>query len=250
MIYKSLAHLYDVFMEDVPYEDWLKNIEHYLEKYNIKPKTVLDLGCGTGQMSILFAKKGCEVTGADISEEMLTEAYNNAVKAGVNPLFVQQDMREFSSPEGYDLIISLCDCLNYITDKDDLKKVFENCKNTLNDNGLFIFDLNTPYKLKEILGNGSFCQTTDSYAFTCENCFDEDKNICEYYVNIFSENPDGSYERAEECHYERAYSVEEIKGLLKETGFKLLETADADGLEAPTETTERIYFTVRKDNEI
>lgn len=247
-MYKNLSGLYDTFMEDVPYNIWLENIEHYLKKYSLAPKTVLDLGCGTGQITVLLCEKGYDVTGADISEEMLSVAYDKALKAGVNPFFICQDMRELTLPAPYDLIVSLCDCINYITNKNDLKKVFKNCRAALNKNGLFIFDLNTPYKLREILGDNTFCQTTDTAAFTCENCFDEETGICEYYLNLFSQNPDLTYSRYEEFHYERAYETEEITALLREAGLKLLEIADAETLDSPTETTERIYYIARKED--
>ncbi len=247
-MYESLSKYYDIYMEEVPYEKWLENIEYFLNKYNKRGKTLLDLGCGTGTMSVLFSKAGFKVTGIDLSEDMLSEAAQKAEEEGERIFFSCQDMREFEVLGGFDVIVSLCDCMNYITEAENLKEVFKNCRKALKDGGIFIFDINTVYKLKEVLGCGSFCETEEDSAFTCENYFDDETNINEYYVNIFAKAEDGRYERFEELHCERAYTVGEIEGLLKEVGLRLYETADAETLGEPFETSERIYFIAGKED--
>ncbi|MCD7904393.1 MAG: hypothetical protein LUG24_02220 [Clostridiales bacterium] len=151
-------------------------------------------------------------------------------------------MRDFKVLEPFDIIISLCDSINYITEKAELKEVFLSCRRALKKEGILIFDINTLYKLKEVLGCNSFCETREDSAFTCENYFDGETNINEYYVNIFSKRKDGSYDRFEELHCERAYETEEIEELLKETDFNVLEISDAESLGEPWEESERIYF--------
>ncbi|MCC8098109.1 MAG: hypothetical protein LIO44_06090 [Eubacterium sp.] len=155
-------------------------------------------------------------------------------------------MREFQVLEPLDAIISHSDWMTYVTEGEDLKKAFKNCLNALKDGGLLIFDINSVYKLKEVLGCDSFCEANEDSAFTCENYFDEETGINEYYVNIFNEDENGKYDRYEEVHREKAYSEEEIEALLKEAGFLLLEKADAESLEKPCDTSERIYFICRK----
>lgn len=246
-MYETLASLYDLYMEDVPYEKWLDNICSYMQKYCNNPKTVLDLGCGTGTMSVLLKKKGFDVTGIDISADMLAEASSKAFDEGLDIVFSQQDMKSFEAPFAFDVIISLCDCINYITDPEELGLVFESCRKNLAAGGLFIFDINSRHKLRNILGDGSFCSTDERSAFTCENFYDDEDNICRYYVNLFIEDEDGRYSRYEELHRERGYTEEEIRELLEKSGFKVYETADADTLGKVTDTTERIYFISGKE---
>ncbi len=246
-MYNELSLLYDQYMEEVPYKKWFENIEHYLAKYNKNPNTVLDLGCGTGTMALMLSEQGYNVTAIDLSEDMLAVASQKAFEANKQIIFSNQDMCSFSLPCPVDLIISLCDCINYITTNQELLQVFKNCYNNLNSGGMLIFDINSIYKLKDVLGFTSFCQTSEGSAVTCENYFDKDSFINEYYVNIFIKTKSGKYERFEEYHYEKAYSTEEIIFLLKQAGFSVYETADANTLSSVTPTTERIYFLAGKD---
>ncbi|MCD8159419.1 MAG: class I SAM-dependent methyltransferase, partial [Clostridiales bacterium] len=232
--------------DEVPYEEWFENIKYFLKKYGVKGKRVLDLGCGTGTMSILLKKGGFDVSGIDISEDMLAVAAEKAEEENTDIFFSCQDMRSFEVLKPFDAVISLCDCMNYVTEGEDLKKALKSCRKALNDGGILIFDINSAYKLKEVLGCDSFCEANEDSAFTCENYFDEETGINEYYVNIFTEDENGKYDRFEELHREKAYSEEEIETLLKEAGFELLEKADAESLEKPYEKSERIYFICRK----
>ncbi len=245
-MYETLAGLYDYYMDEVPYEKWLDNMVGYFNKYGNNIKNVLDLGCGTGSMSILLKQKGYDITGLDISEEMLAEAANKTYEAGLKIDYICQDMVALEVAKPYDAVISLCDCMNYITEDAELKKVFKNCYKALKPGGLFIFDMNSPYKLREVLGCDSFCETSALSAYTCENYFDEESGINEYYVNFFIKEKDGKYSRHEEIHLERAYEISQVEAMLKEAGFEVLEIADSDTLNTPEETTERFYFVAKR----
>ena len=146
--YQDFAQVYDLFMKDVPYDKWVEYIEAIWKKFNCEPKLMAELGCGTGTMTTLFAKKGIEMIGIDSSEAMLSMAQEKAIHQNVDILYLLQDMREFELYGTVDCIISVCDSMNYILDEKDILKTFKWVNNYLNPKGLFIFDLNTEYKYK------------------------------------------------------------------------------------------------------
>lgn len=240
--YEGFASIYDIFMGDVDYDGWVEYIEKIWKKYKKEPKLIAELGCGTGNITGRLAKKGYDMIGIDISEEMLSVAREKAAEEGDDILYLLQDMTEFELYGTVDIILSLCDSMNYITDKEDMLKVFKLANNYLDPHGLFIFDLNMEYKFKNVLSDNTFAETTDDAAYIWENTYDEDEKINEYYVNFFinDENTD-MYERVEECHYERAYSLDEIKELIKESGMKFVAAYDAFTFDEPKENSERIY---------
>ena len=245
--YESFASVYDMFMEDIDYDMWLEYIKKICGKYNISPKLGLDLGCGTGNMTIRMAQSGIDMIGIDISEQMLSEAVQKSEKEGLKILYLLQDMREFELYGTVDIIISLCDSINYVTEPDDLLTVFKLVNNYLDPKGIFIFDVNTEYKFKELLGCNNFSQTADDAAYIWENFYDEEEKINEYYMNFFIKDAHSEkYNRFEEFHYERAYGIDEIKALLAESGLEFLAVYDAFTFEPPKENSQRLYFVARE----
>lgn len=245
--YESFAAVYDMFMDDIDYDMWVSYLEKILKKEGLKPALALDLGCGTGNMTSRLAKKGIDMIGIDFSEQMLNEAVKKAKEENLDILYLLQDMREFELYGTVDLIISLCDSINYITESDDLLTVFKLVNNYLDPKGLFVFDLNTEYKFKETMGDNSFSQTADDAAYIWENYYDEDEKINEYYMNFFIKDSDSDkYTRFEEFHYERAYSVEEVKDLLNEAGLEFVAVYDAFTFNPPKEDSTRLYFIARE----
>jgi len=246
--YESFASVYDIFMDDIDYDMWLHYVKDICKKEGLIPKLGLDLGCGTGNMTHRLAKEGIDMIGIDISEQMLSEASKKARSEGLDILYLLQDMREFELYGTVDLIISLCDSLNYITEADDLLTVFKLVNNYLDPKGLFIFDLNTEYKFKEVFGDNSFSYTTDDAAYIWENYYDEEEKINEYYVNFFiKDNDSQKYTRFEEFHYEKAYCIKEIKELLAEAGLEFVACYDAFTFNKPSEESTRIYFVAREN---
>ena len=244
--YNAFAKVYDVFMEDTPYEKWKDFIFKELEKYKVTPKIMCDLGCGTGTLSRLFAKEGIEMIGIDGSEEMLMEARELAMEEELNILYLMQEMSEFELYGTVDVIYSSCDSLNYLLEEEALKQTFKWVNNYLEPKGLFIFDMNMPYKYKNILGEHVFAQQSEDAAYIWENYYDEEEQMNEFIVNFFIQNEEGTYERTEEEHYQRAYELEHIKRLLKEAGLELLAVYD-DYSDLPyTEQTERATFVARE----
>ena len=154
-------------------------------------------------------------------------------------------MREFELIGKVDAIVSLCDSLNYITEKADLLEVFKRVHNYLEKDGLFVFDINTIYKFQNILSDNSFCETTENSAYTWENYYDEEERINEFYTNFFVENSDGLYERYEEFHYEKGYTIEEIKELLGMAGLEFEAVYDELTFEEPKEESQKVFFVAK-----
>ncbi len=247
-IYEDFAEVYDTFMENIPYDDWLLYIQKIFDKFNLKPKLIADLGCGTGNLAIPLAKKGYELIGIDFSSHMLLKAKEKSIKENVNILYLQQDMKNFELYGTVDCIISICDSINYILKKEDLLQVFKLVNNYLDPKGLFIFDINTIYKFENILADNSFCQTTEGSAYTLENYFDNEKMINEFYTNFFIEDKKTRlYRRFEEVHYEKAYSIEEIKELIQKSGLHLLGIYNELTFDKPKKDSQRVFFVAREN---
>lgn len=244
--YESFASVYDLFMRDINYDEWIKYIEKLWDNFNINPKLVCELGCGTGNISLRLAKKGRDVIGIDISEDMLSKARQKAENEKLDVLFLHQDMCDFELYGTVDCILCLCDSLNYITEKDDILTVFKLVNNYLHPNGVFIFDLNTEHKFKNIYSDNTFSEITEDAAYIWENYYDEDEQINEYYLNFFVKNHKGSYDRMEEEHYERAYSLDTIKALIEQSGLKFEAAYDAFSFDSSREDSERIYVVARE----
>ncbi|HPT76338.1 MAG TPA: class I SAM-dependent methyltransferase [Defluviitaleaceae bacterium] len=245
--YKSFALVYDLFMQEVPYEEWVKYIEKIWERFNCFPELMAELGCGTGNLTTLFAKKGIDMIGIDNSPDMLTIAKEKALSEHLDILYLLQDMREFELYGTVDCIISLCDSLNYILDEEDLLQTFKWVNNYLNPGGLFIFDMNTEYKYKYILGDNIFADSYDEAAFIWNNFYDEDKALNEYHLTLFIRQEDTNlYERYEEIHYEKMYSVSQLIGLIEKAGLEFLAVYDAYSFDPPKENSERLFFVARE----
>lgn len=245
--YKSFAQIYDLFMRDVPYDNWICYLEKLWSQYNLTPKLIAELGCGTGNITIRLAKKQYDMIGIDISSDMLTIAKQKSFEQNLNILYLLQDITAFELYGTVDCIISLCDSLNYILKENHLFQTFKLVNNYLNPNGLFIFDLNTEYKFKKVLAKNTFAETTKTAAYIWENYYDNQKKLNEYYMNFFIKTKD-SYKRFEELHYEKSYSIDTIKKLLAKAGLKLLNVYDAFTFNEPKKNSERVYFIAQKQS--
>lgn len=245
-MYNEFAWVYDTFMEDTPYEKWVAFIEDAMKEHGITPKVICDLGCGTGTMCELFAQKGIDVIGIDGSEEMLMVARESAMEQELDILYLLQDMSAFELYGTVDVIYSACDSINYLLEEDKVLNTFKWVNNYLEKGGLFIFDLNTPYKYKTILNEKVFAEQTEDAAYIWENYYDEAQEINEYSVTFFIEDEDGKYIRAEEVHHQRAYTVERIKALLEEAGMELVGVYDDYTKAAYHEASERVTFIAKE----
>lgn len=237
--YTDFAYIYDKLI-DQDYERWADYIEEIFKKHNVKPKLILDLGCGTGSITNILAKRGYDMIGVDLSPDMLNVARDKAYEDELDVLYLCQDIREFELYGTVDAIICTLDVLNYITDPKDLKRVFSLVKNYLNPDGIFIFDINTKHKLKNTLGNNTFINDENGIFYTWENEYSE--NISNQYLTFFAETEDGLYERFDENHVQRAYTTEEIKGNLEENKLTFEAQYALFSFEKPDDCCEKTVF--------
>ena len=231
-MYQQFAEVYDEFMQEVPYSQWADYIEKIWKEQGQSPELVLDLACGTGSLSIELAQRGYDMIGVDQSQDMLGQAREKADEAGTPILFLEQDMQEFELYGTVDSIICTCDSLNYLLEAEDVRKVFRLADNYLNPGGLFIFDVNTEYKFRQILGERTIAETYEDAAYIWQNYYYEDEKINEYQVTFFQKQEEGElYSREEETHYERAYDQAELTGWLEEAGLRVVGVYDAFTME-------------------
>ena len=247
--YTGFAQVYDTFMDNVPYEEWTDYYKEILREHGIMDGIVLDLGCGTGSMTELLAEQGYDMIGVDNSEEMLAEAMEKRVESGQDILYLLQDMQEFELYGTVRAIVSVCDCVNYVTEKNELQEVFRLVNNYLDPQGIFIFDFNTVYKYKEVMGDTVIAEDRGECSFIWDNYYYDEEKINEYDLTLFirEEGKEKNlYRKYQETHYQRGYTLDEMKELIQSSGL-IFETAyDAFTHEAPTEKSERIYIIARE----
>lgn len=245
--YTSFASVYDTFMDNIPYEEWAEYLIGLLKEYNVREGLVLDLGCGTGNMTELLAGAGFDMIGIDNAEEMLGIAMEKRSQSGHDILYLLQDMREFELYGTVKAIVSICDSMNYITEEGDLLEVFRLANNYLDPDGVFIFDFNTVYKYQQVLGDQTIAEEREECSFIWENCYYEDERINEYQLSLFirEENSD-LYRKYQETHFQKAYDLETIRELVTEAGLEYITAYDAFTRKAPAETSERIYVIARE----
>lgn len=246
--YTSFAAVYDTFMDNIPYEEWKSYLEELLKEYGVQDGLVLDLGCGTGTMTELLAADGYDMIGVDNSEEMLEIAREKQIKSGHEILYLLQDMREFELYGTVGAVFSICDSLNYITEPEELKQVFRWVNNYLDPGGIFIFDFNTEYKYREVLGNQVIAEDRDECSFIWENYYNHTSMINEYELTLFvREDEEASlYRKYQESHFQKAYTLREMRGLLEKAGLKFVAAYDAYTKKAPMYTSERITVIARE----
>lgn len=243
--YGIFASVYDLLTENVEYDKRAEYINSIIKKFSGKEKGVLlDLACGTGTLSELFSAQGYDVIGIDNSPDMLSIAMNKKYESGNNIQYVCQDMREIDLYGNVAITVCALDSLNHLKSFDDVKKVFQRVFKFTENGGLFIFDMNTVYKHREVLGNNTFVYDTDDVYCVWQNSCEGD--TVSIYLDFFMPDDDGLYERYSEDFTETAYPVGQIKNALTETGFEILAVYGDDSFEDITDTTERVIFTVRK----
>lgn len=249
--YTVFASVYDSFMDNIPYDTWSSYIAGLLKHYGVEKGLVCELGCGTGGMTRRLSDKGYDMIGIDISEDMLNIAREKDMdehgRQHGSILYIEQDMREFELYGTVAAVVSLCDSMNYILEDEDMVKVFKLVNNYLDPGGVFVFDLKTEYYFKEILGSRIIAENHDDCSIIWENEYFEENMINQYELSIFikkclnaDEKPDNIYEKSEEVHFQRAYSLDKIKALLEKSGLEFLNAYDYETYEEPSEHSERI----------
>lgn len=244
--YTSFASVYDTFMDNVPYEKWGSYICSMLCKYGINDGIVLDLGCGTGTMTEFLAGYGYDMIGVDNSEDMLELAMEKRLKSGHDILYLLQDMRAFELYGTVRAVVSVCDSVNYMTEPEDLREVFRLVNNYLDPGGIFLFDFNTDYKYREVMGDCTIAEDRGDCSFIWDNYYYEEEQINEYDLTLFireaaaGEGTGQLYRKYTETHYQRGYTLDEIKELLQSAGLIFLEAHDMETGREVSEKSERI----------
>ena len=204
--YTTFAQVYDLFMDNVPYEEWSEYLLSVLKEYGIHSGVICDLGCGTGKMTRLLAKAGYDMIGVDLSEDML------AIASGQNEegiLYLCQDMCELELYGTAKAMVSVCDSINYLLEEDEIVWTLQSVNRYLEPGGIFIFDFNTVYKYETVLGDTTICENREEGSFIWENYYDKEEQINEYDLTLFirEEKQEQLYRKFEETHYQRGYSL-------------------------------------------
>ena len=246
--YHNLAASYDRLTNDVDYGAIVTFYHQILEREGVKPRTAVDLACGTGSVALLLAQKGYAVTGVDMSEEMLTVAFQRAMEQERQPMFVCQMLQQLHLPRGVDLAVCALDGLDYILNPDDCRMAIARVYKALNPGGIFIFDVNTPEKLRAMDGQVFLDEDDDVYC-VWRGEFDEETNICSYGMDLFQREGE-AWHRSFEEHREYAYTREQLTQYLKDAGFTHIRVYADGRMEPPAPGEQRIYFSARKGKRI
>ena len=237
-MYEQFATVYDEMMEEIPYDKWFIKFQEILKEHGITSGHVCELGCGTGEMVSRFAKAGYEVTGIDISPDMLAKACEKT--EGMEKIsYFEEDMTDVSLHKPADVVLCICDSMNYLLSTEEIFAMFRCIKEALAEDGVAILDMKTAYCFQKVMGNQTRVDETEEALMIWDNTYDEETCINEYLLTIFTEDKaTGMYARYDECHEQRAYTEDEIKSCLKETSLRLVKSW--------TEDEVRTYFVIQR----
>ncbi len=272
--YTDFASVYDTFMDETPYGEWAEYIHKLIKEYGIsKPvkrvsgadackvtetsdkqivsdeeildsekNLVLDLGCGTGTLTELLYAKGYDMIGVDFSQEMLNIAIAKRERSGSEILYLCQDMRELDLYSTVGTVISVCDSVNYLLEDEEVIETFRLVNNYLYPGGVFIFDFNTVYKYEQVIGDTTIAENREDCSFIWDNFYHEEEHINEYDLTIFVKEKKELFRKFSETHYQRGYTLEEMKKFVEKAGLKFIKAIDADTHKTPGKESERIYI--------
>lgn len=235
--YTSFAEVYDVFMDNVPYGEWAEYIIGLLGEYHIESGIVAELGCGTGSMTRLLYAAGYDMIGIDASLDMLEIA--RMKESGI--LYLMQDMREFELYGTVAAIVSVCDCVNYVTEPDGLLDVFKLVNNYLDPGGIFVFDFHPEIYYRDLLGDATFAEDREEMSFIWDNTYEPETRLNIYDISVFVREESDRYRKFQETHYQRGYTLEEMQDLIERSGLKLLAMYDAFTHEPARPDSERVH---------
>lgn len=243
--YGVFAKYYDILMSDVDYKGRALYIREIFKRHGIASNIILDLACGTGKISFELAKAGFEVIGVDVSPDMLSQAMSKLGSKADNPVFICQDMQTLDLYGTVGAVVCTLDCINHLTSPVSVKKAFERVSLFLESGGLFVFDLNSPYKIAEILGNNSFVYDYGDIYCVWQNGYNPKSKLCNFDLTFFELDGD-RYIRSDENFAERAYTTTQVEKYLKSAGLELEAVYDDMTFETPQTKSERIIYVARK----
>ena len=241
--YSAFATIYDVMMDNIPYEEWEDYLLQLFYREGVKPDaSVTELGCGTGTMTALLDQDGFRMTGLDLSEEMLRVARVKCPEVD----FIQMDMRSLVLPEPQDVIISICDSMNYLENVDDLARVMKGVWDNLKYGGVFIFDLKTEFLFKYVIADRTYRDRGKGFSCVWKNHYDEESRTHTYDLAIKHRNPDGRRVVDREVHKQHVFTAAEIRQAAESAGFKNARAYGEMSFIKPKKNSERIYICLRK----
>ena len=245
--YSVLARVYDKLNGDVDYSAWVDYIEKCFSRFlSEKPELVLDLGCGTGKVTIELARRGYDMTGLDISPEMLSRAYSAMYDAELSGiLFLEGDMTDFELYGTVGAVVCCLDGINHLLDPEDVRKCFALVHNYLDPDGLFVFDVNSPYKFKNIYGENDYVLEEDGAVCAWRNRISEDGKQCDFHLTVFERGRTGLYRRHDGVQSERCYDETELREMLTEAGFEVCGIFEALSFEEPVHDSHRWHVVAR-----
>ena len=245
-MYTSFAEVYDQLMDDVNYERWADLYREILMAYGVAGGKVCECACGTGGLTIPLNRRGYQMTGVDLSQEMLWIAAQKARKLGMGIPFVQQDMRKLHLHRQMDAVIATCDGVNYLLEDQDTAAFFASAYNALRPGGVLVFDVSTPWKLENMLGNQIICEDRPQVTYMWQNRYDAGKRLLDMHLCIFIRQKDGSYRRIDEEQRQRGHTIEGLTALLHGVGFTNVRAFGNSRMEAPREGEQRWHIAAMK----
>lgn len=250
MSYEQFAYTYDRLMEGMPYEEWLRFAQEGWISYGVVPTSLVDLGCGTGSLAIPLASEGIQVTGIDLSEDMLAVAQDKADRhiypKGGSLTWIQQDLREWQLPEQVDVVLSFCDCMNYLLEEEDVTQALRQTFHGLKSGGLFMFDVHPAEQLIRYMEAQPFFLNEDDVAYIWTSELDEERVQIEHALTIFTQTDSGHFRRIDEMHTQRAYPLQWLEEQLVEVGFVDVKVGADFKWQVPSAFSERVFFAARK----
>ncbi|MDE5818296.1 MAG: class I SAM-dependent methyltransferase [Lachnospiraceae bacterium] len=244
--YMDFARVYDELMDETPYIEWCKWIVSRLWESGIRDGLVLDLGCGTGNLTELLYTAGYDMIGVDASADMLEQAVRKKEEANIDVLYLMQEMEAFELYGTVRAVVCCCDCINYLTEPEALLRCFKLVNNYLDPGGLFLFDFNTVHKYRDEIGDAVIAENREDCSFIWENTYDEDSRMNEYDLTLFIREADGRYGKHTETHMQRGYELAEIKELLERAGLRFEGVFDDYTEKEPDEKSGRIVVCARE----
>lgn len=243
--YQDFASVYDRFMDNIPYEDWSRYLISLFRDYAVTEGTLVELGCGTGNITTYMVAAGYHVLGMDISTDMLNVAADKTAEISSIEL-ICQDMRQLELPDLYKGIYCVCDGLNYLLSDSDMLDTFRHIKQYLRPNGIFIFDFKTLYFYEAILGDQVFCDNREDCSYIWENSYFPEDRINQYDLTLFIREEDSPFfSRFQELHHQKAYTLKDMIDFLQGAGLEYVTAYDAFTRSAPNAESERIYIIAR-----
>ncbi len=246
--YTGFAGFYDSFMDNVPYDKWVKDTVDTLNRYGVKDGLICDIGCGTGRVTRMLKEKGFDMIGIDNSSDMLEIAMYEHMEESEGILYLLQDMREFELYGTVNAFVSLCDSMNYLLSEEDIVKTLKLVNNYLEAGGLFVFDMKTCYEYEKKMGNRTIVDNREDATLIWENRFDPKTNINSYDITIYGlvDEEEGLFERFDETHLQRCYSADTMRQLIEKAGMEFVTCYDSETLKEVTAETERTVFVARE----